>query len=79
MKWYANDTLVAVLSGGAGDYSVTTDGVQIDGGTLGATLDTVKRLFAGFDEPPHKPTLTARPYKQFGIRGDVQDGSSWRS
>lgn len=74
VKWYANDTLVAVLWCGAGDYCVTVDGAQIDKGTLGATLDTVKRLVAGLDEPLLKPTPTACAYPQFGFWADVQDG-----
>jgi hypothetical protein len=74
VKWYANDTLVVVRYCGAGDYTVTTDGVQIDGGTLGATRDTVKRFVAGFDGPLQKPTPTACAYRQFGIWVDMQDG-----
>jgi hypothetical protein len=48
--------------------------VQIDGGTLGATRDTVKRFVAGFDGPLQKPTPTACAYRQFGIWVDMQDG-----
>jgi hypothetical protein len=74
VKWYANHTLVAVLSCGAGDYCVTVAGVEIDKGTLGATLATVERFVAGFDPPLHRPTPTTCAYWQFGIWVDMQDG-----
>jgi hypothetical protein len=66
VKWYAKDTLVAVLPGEAGDFCVTVDGVEIEEGALDAGLDTVTRLVRGLDEPLVKPTPTACAYSQLG-------------
>ena len=74
VKWYEDDTLVTVFNCGAGNFCVTVDGVTINAGTLGATLATVQRLVAGFDEPLVKPTPTSCAYPQFGCWFDVQDG-----
>jgi hypothetical protein len=74
VKWYANHTLVTVLSCGAGDYRVMVGEAEIDNGTLGATLATVERLVAGFDPPLRRPTPTTCAYWQFGIWVDMQDG-----
>ena len=72
VEWQANGTTVALLSCGAGDYCVTVDGVQIDKGTIGATIATVKQRSAVFELPP---TPTARDYGAwYGFWADVQGG-----
>ncbi len=74
LAWHAKGTAVAILWCGAGDYCVTVDGVQIDKGSRGATLETVKRLVAELDVASFQPTTTARAHAQFGYWADVQNG-----
>ena len=71
VEWQATGTTVALLSVGAGEYSAIVDGVLREKGTLGAVLETVEQLSAAL---AGSPTPTARPYEQWGLWADVQDG-----
>ncbi len=74
LAWVATGTAVAIVWSRARDYCVTVNGVVINDGTSADILDTVKRLAAELDVARLQPTLTARPYEQFGFWADVQNG-----